>query len=193
MFTRRSAAADSEHSDSSAIETAAGKGRPTPKRRDAQRSRQLRAKPPANRREAARLDRERRRLDRESNRKGLLAGDEKALPARDRGPVRRFARDFVDSRRSAGEYFLYIAFLIVGLSLVRVDAVRAVGTLLMIALVGVIVVDSWWLAHRLRRLLPEKFPKEDTSGVVTYAVLRSTQLRRLRLPPPQVQRGQRLP
>ena len=47
-------------------------------------------------------------------RASLASGDDRYLPARDKGPVRAFARDYVDSRRTVGEYMLplVIVFLL---------------------------------------------------------------------------------
>ena len=63
-----------------AREQPAGKGRPTPKRRDAQKRR--RAAVPANKKEAAAQRRAKMRESRQLQRQALLSGDERHLPAR---------------------------------------------------------------------------------------------------------------
>jgi hypothetical protein len=45
----------------------------------------------------------------------------------------------------------------------------------------------------VRREIAERYPGENAKGAVTYALLRSMQIRRLRLPPPRVRPGQPLP
>jgi hypothetical protein len=97
----------------------APKGRPTPKRSEAEASRRTKVTVPKDRKEASKQSRERMRAEREKQRTALIAGDERYLPARDKGPVRRFARDYVDSRWSLAEFFLPYAVLVLILSIVR--------------------------------------------------------------------------
>jgi Protein of unknown function (DUF3043) len=119
----------------------------------------------------------------------MLSGDEKNLPPRDRGPVRRFARDYVDSRRSAAEFFLPVALVVLFATFIRNEVVYTLGILLWLLLLSVVVVDSVLLARGLRRALAQRFPNQNTKGATSYALLRSMQLRRLRLPRPQVKPG----
>src|SRR5690606_11074099 len=95
-----------------------GKGRPTPKRRDAEGRRRTPVAAPVNRKEAYRRYRERVKAEQARRREAMLRREEWALPARDRGPVRRFARDWVDSRRLPGQYFLPVVLFIMVLSLI---------------------------------------------------------------------------
>jgi hypothetical protein len=167
----------------------AGKGRPTPKRRDAEQRRRQTVRAPKDRKEAYRRARERSRQDRVASRQALLTGDEKNLPARDRGPVRRLARNYVDSRRSAAEFFLPVALVVLLATFVRNEVVYSIGILLWLVLLAVVVVDSVFIARGLKRTLKQRFPNEETKGSTAYALLRSMQLRRLRLPKPQVKPG----
>jgi hypothetical protein len=120
-------------------------------------------------------------------RRALMAGDEKALPPRDRGPVRRLVRDIVDARRNVGAMLLPFAFA--GLLFGSLPGVRAYTFLLWPILLGALLLDSLALRGRVRRLVAERYPGESQKGLFIYALLRSTQLRRLRLPPPRIQRG----
>ena len=45
----------------------------------------------------------------------MQTGDERNMPAKDRGPVRRFIRDADDARWNLGEFFLPVAaiFLVI--------------------------------------------------------------------------------
>jgi hypothetical protein len=170
-----------------------GKGRPTPKRSEAEKLRKKRMTPPRNRKEAAALQRERQRAEREERMKGMRSGDERYLPARDRGPVRRFARDFVDSRRSAGEFVLPVLLAVLALSFVGTPWAQNVTSLLFLSMLLLTAVDSVFLLSRLTRELRVRFPDTSTRGARLYAFLRSSQMRRLRLPKPQVKPGQKLP
>jgi hypothetical protein len=168
----------------------AKKGRPTPKRSEAQAGRRTRVVVPKDRKEAARQSRERMRADREKQRMALLNGDERALPRRDKGPVRRFARDYMDSRWTVAEFFLPYAVVVLVLSIVRVPVLQLLSTLLFLLFLLLVVLDFVRLGLGLRRAMANRFPNEDTRGAVGYALMRNLQLRRMRLPKPQVKRGE---
>ncbi|MFF3449292.1 DUF3043 domain-containing protein [Streptomyces sp. NPDC002667] len=169
----------------------APKGRPTPKRSEAQTQRRSVAQTPSTRKEAAKRQRDDRRTAMERQRQALASGDERYLPVRDKGKVRRFARDFVDSRLCIAELFLPLAVIILVLSVVPVPALKNVALLLWLVVIVMIVVDSVLIAVRLRKQLAARFPDENTRGAVRYALMRTLQMRRLRLPKPQVKRGER--
>jgi hypothetical protein len=169
----------------------APKGRPTPKRSQAQSQRRSVANTPTNRKEAAKRQREERRAALERQRQALASGDERYLPVRDKGPVRRFARDYIDSRWCVAEFFLPMAVIILVLTIIRNQQVQYLGMLLWLAVIAMIVLDSLFTGIRLRKRLAEKFPDENRRGAVAYALMRSLQMRRLRLPKPQVKRGER--
>ncbi|CAL9288082.1 MULTISPECIES: DUF3043 domain-containing protein [unclassified Streptomyces] len=169
----------------------APKGRPTPKRSEAQSQRRRAVTPPLDRKEAMRRQREARRADLARQREALASGDERFLPARDRGPVRRFVRDFVDSRFFVAEMFLPLALVILVLSVIQVGNMQAIATMLWLGVIVLIIVDSIGLAIRLKKQLKQRFPDEPKRGAVAYALMRSLQMRRLRLPKPQVKRGER--
>ncbi|WP_329299248.1 DUF3043 domain-containing protein [Streptomyces sp. NBC_00659] len=169
----------------------APKGRPTPKRSEAQTQRRSVAQTPSTRKEAAKRQRDDRRAAMERQRQALASGDERYLPVRDKGKVRRFARDYVDSRLCIAELFLPLAVIILMLSVVPVAVLKNVALLLWLVVIVMIVVDSFVIAIRLRKQLNERFPEENTKGAVRYALMRTLQMRRLRLPKPQVKRGER--
>ena len=169
----------------------APKGRPTPKRSEAQSQRRSVANTSTTRKDAAKRQREERRAAMERQRQALATGDERYLPARDKGPVRKFARDFVDSRFNVAEFFLPMAVIILVLSLVRVAALQNIALLLWLVVIVLIVLDSVFSAFRLRKRLAERFPDVNRRGAVAYALMRSLQMRRLRLPKPQAKRGER--
>jgi hypothetical protein len=170
-----------------------GKGRATPTRAQAEAAAKARAKRPADRKEAARLDRQRRGASSARTREALKTGDERYLPARDKGPVRRFIRDFVDSRFSFVELMvpLLIVTMILGYSgnayLAGVGNTILLGTLLLV------VVDIVVMRFRLRRELTRRFPAEPLKGTTYYAVMRALQMKFMRMPKAQVKIGQKLP
>ena len=101
-----------------------GKGRPTPKRKDAESKRKVSSLAPLVSKEQKRASKALSKESRIAQRAAYLRGDEAALPARDRGPARRYVRNFVDSRRSIGEYFLPIIFVVLVLTLFPIAAVQ---------------------------------------------------------------------
>ncbi|EPH45498.1 hypothetical protein STRAU_1465 [Streptomyces aurantiacus JA 4570] len=169
----------------------APKGRPTPKRALAQSQRRSVMNTPTTRKEAAKRQREERRIQMAKQREALASGDERFLPARDRGPVRKFAREFVDSRFNVAEFFLPMAVVILVLSMVRVPQLQNIALLLWLVVIVLIVLDSITNVFRLKKRLAERFPDENKKGAVAYALMRSLQMRRLRLPKPQGKRGAR--
>lgn len=171
-----------------------GKGRPTPKRSEAEANRAARMRPPKDRREAVKIQREKAKAERLKSRAALAGGDDRYLPRRDRGPLRKFVRDFIDSRRTVGEYFLFLGLVIVILSFVDNQTIVGYATSAWLAILVVLAGEAFWLAFRLKRELATRFPPsrgphEGQRGATFYAIMRSLQLRRLRLPKPQVKPG----
>jgi len=187
VFRRRSAETDAVQLSVDPELPAAqqAKGRPTPTRKDAEAARKAQltstADPKASKKESRDADRQARY----QSRLALQAGDERHLPARDAGPVKAWVRDLVDGRLSAGELFIPVAVAVLLLGFVKVAWLQ-VGLLWVwsFMLVGV-VLDSLYLLVRLSRELPQRFPDADHRGTKSYAILRSLQIRRLRLPPPK--------
>jgi len=166
-----------------------GKGRPTPTRAEAQAAAKARAKVPTGRKELARQQREQRTQTNARAREGMRTGDDRFLPARDRGPVRRFVRDFVDSRLCMAELLLPLLLLV----LVTQPFAGSLSNGLWSATILLVLLDTILLVVRLRSQLRTRFPDTSTKGAVGYAVFRSLQLRFARLPKRQVRLGQKLP
>jgi hypothetical protein len=172
-----------------------GKGRPTPKRRDAEKRNRQPITAPRTRKEAYRRERQQRARqsgDPKQIRAGIARGDERYLPRRDKGPVRKLARDFVDSRRTFGEFFMYLTILIVVASMVAPLAMRIyLQSFGLPVVLAVIIIESIYISGRVKKLARERFPDESTQGVGIYAVTRSMQIRRLRMPQARLKPGQK--
>lgn len=166
-----------------------GKGRPTPKRKDAESKRKVSTLAPIVTKDQKRASKALARQNRIANRAAYLRGDETALPARDRGPARRYVRNFVDARRSIGEYFLPIIFIVLVLTLFPIAVIQVGAIALMYAVLVIAVIDGIFLSRKIRKAVETKFPGTSTKGLGMYAWLRSTQMRRLRAPHPQVKVG----
>lgn len=163
----------------------AGKGRPTPKRRE---SEALNRRPliAGDRAEAKR----RARAEREKARIGMAAGDERYLPAKERGPQKRFVRDYVDGRWSLGEFMLPVMIVVIVLTFVPSTVVIAAYTFGLWAFVAALIVDSLLISRKAKRLAAERFGAENVErGLGLYAAMRALQMRGMRIPKPQVKRG----
>ncbi|TPG32584.1 DUF3043 domain-containing protein [Mycolicibacterium hodleri] len=188
------------------VRVTAPKGRPTPKRN------QTRARGPVapapmtsaearKRKKAAKesLTKEERKAEKVTRRAAMadrrekmMAGDDAYLLPRDKGALRRFTRDIVDSRRNLLGLFMpaALALVFVMLSLPSVQ-IQYYVQFVMLGLVAVMVIDGFLIARRVNRGVDAKFPDNTESGwkLGFYAASRASQLRRMRAPRPQVERG----
>jgi hypothetical protein len=176
---------------SAAETTTSGKGRPTPTRKEAEAAARERARAGMDKKAAQKVLRERRADTNRKMREGMKAGDEKFLPARDQGPVRRFIRDWVDSRISVAEFLLPLLLAILFMSSIGSKTLQSWSSGVWAATIMLLLVDTIWIRFRLRRDLKARFPDENLRGSTFYAFVRMLQLRFMRLPKPQVKIGQR--
>lgn len=189
MVSRRTADENAPTAEASA-DAPTGKGRPTPtrKEREAARKRPL---VPNDRRDASKRSREQVRAERERARAGMAAGDDRYLTARDKGPQRRFVRDYVDARFSVGEFLIPLMLVVLVLTFIPVADIQLYGTLLLWLFFALAVVDSVLLGVFLRRRLARRFGEARLErGLRWYGIMRAIQLRMIRLPKPQVRRGE---
>jgi hypothetical protein len=168
----------------------APKGRPTPKRNQAESQRRRASTQPTDRKTAMKRQRESRRVDMAKQREAMASGDERYLPARDKGPVRRFVRDYVDARYCMAEFFLPLAVIILVMSMIG-GSLQSISLLLWLAVIVLIFVDSIGIWIRLKKQLAVRFPNTPQRGAMAYGLMRTLQVRRMRLPKPQVKRGER--
>jgi Protein of unknown function (DUF3043) len=175
-----------------------GKGRPTPKRREAEAKRRGPAPPPPRtQREAARLARanrpdktEQRRRSAE-RRERMAAGDDRYLLPRDRGPVKAYIRDVVDSRPHLMGLFMPLAVIVLISVVLPIPAVAQYLSLFSLIALVTMILEGVMLGVTVTRKARAKFPNEKVGGLGTgwYAFTRGSQLRRLRVPKPRVARG----
>lgn len=166
-----------------------GKGHPTPTRKEAEAAARERAKAVLDKKAAAKVLRERRAEGNRKMRAGMRAGDEKYLPARDQGPVKRFIRDWIDSRLCFAEFLLPLLVVIMVMSYSGNHALRNFGNGLWTATILLMIIDTMWTNFRLKKVLRAKFPDESLKGTTFYAILRVLQMRFMRMPKPNVRLG----
>ncbi|BBZ13420.1 DUF3043 domain-containing protein [Mycobacterium branderi] len=187
--------------------TTAPKGRPTPKRSDRRRgpvapapmtaaearARRKSLAGPKLSREERKAQSAARRAQMSQRRERMMAGDEAYLLPRDQGPVRRFVRDVVDSRRNLLGLFMPSAL---GLMFVMfaVPQLQFYMSPAMMVLMVLMAIDGIILGRKVSKLVDEKFPDNTESRwkLGLYAAGRASQLRRMRAPRPQVKRGSKV-
>ena len=167
------------------------KGKPTPKRKEAQAKLKVSPLSPTASKEAKKTLKAQARVRRLEARAAYMRGEESALPVKDKGPVRRFVRNYVDERKSVTEYFLVFIMFILFLTVIPSPAVQLGAIVLMYSAMIWVAIDGFLLSRRVKKLVAEKFPDASTKGLGLYGWMRSTQLRRLRAPAPQVGPGKK--
>jgi hypothetical protein len=165
------------------------KGKPTPKRSEAEKRRREPYVAPGDRKAAATAQRDKDRVSRQRKTEAMRRGEDWALPRKDQGPVRALARDVVDSRRGIAEYYLYGIVVLIFLLFIPALKGTIYVDLIILAVLAVIVGEGWYVSRRVIRLAKERYPGQSTQGVAMYTALRGTQLRRMRVPAPRVERG----
>jgi hypothetical protein len=171
----------------------AAKGRPTPKRSEAEAKRRqpiTGSRAPAAPR--TKEDKAKSRTDRAGKYEAMKRGEAWALNPRDRGPARALTRDYVDSKRRASEYYMYLLVVLLAAVFFRSAAAQRFISPLVLVLILVIVVDALIIRRGLHKLMAERLPNESTRGLTTYAVMRALQIRRFRVPAPRVSPGTKI-
>ncbi|SDE28067.1 DUF3043 domain-containing protein [Rhodococcus tukisamuensis] len=181
-----------------------GKGRPTPTRREAEgkrrgpvapapltakeaRARRKQTQGSKEERKAASVERRATAADRRAR---MLAGEDKYLLPRDKGPVRAFARDLVDSRRHLVGLFMPLALLLI-MAMFLNPAVQSLVTLGMLVMMLFMAVEGYIMGRRINNRVRERFPETTDGGFKLgwYAFVRASQIRKMRAPQPRVSPG----
>lgn len=212
-FLRRNSADDAA-TENGAVDVDAGadlakgqtapKGRVTPKRRDAEAHRRGPVPPPPrtqreamkrNRELRPKMTREERSSEQRDRRERMMAGDERYLLPKDRGPVKAFVRDVIDSRRNLMGLFMPLAILVLASYFLQIAVptlpIQEYVMLACLVFLLAMVVEAIMLGRLAARLAQTKFPKESvgTAGIIWYTFTRASQVRRLRAPRPRVRPG----
>jgi hypothetical protein len=183
-----------------------GKGRPTPKRSEAERTRyrSIQGGTTSGRNGASgaparpltKEEKERQKEDRSrelgKRRQAMQRGEEWALPVRDRGPLKKLARDYVDSHRRVSEYYMWVLVVLLVAMFSQNKTLETYIGPFVFALIVIIVVDAFFITRALRKLVAVRYPGQSTRGLTWYSVMRAMQIRRFRMPAPAVKPGDRI-
>ncbi|MDO5646273.1 MAG: DUF3043 domain-containing protein [Dermabacter sp.] len=171
------------------------KGKPTRSRKEAEAARK-RPLVPEDRKEARRLSKQKARSQSNREHHALVTGDEENYPLQHRGPDRRLVRDIVDSRRNVAEHFLPFAlvamlfpFLLQIIAPARFELVTLAFLVALWGGIFIVVIDLFLLRRKIRRTLEERFGVVP-SGMVSYGILRATNIRPWRMPKPKIKHGE---
>ncbi|MBE1573221.1 DUF3043 domain-containing protein [Amycolatopsis sp. TRM77291] len=211
--TTDSATTDTETPGDEAVEVQAksytpGKGKATPKRREAEAKRRGPvAPPPTTMREAMKRNKELRKSAKadpeyklkqrnaaKERRERMMAGEDKYLLPRDRGPVKAYIRDLVDSRRNLLGLFMPLAILVFVALILPYPEVQRYATLLCTVMLLGMIVEGFLSGRRIAKMVRLKFPNETIKGtsVGWYSFIRASQIRKLRVPKPRVKPGDKV-
>ena len=123
----------------------------------------------------------------------MKTGDERNMPIQHAGPIRRFARDYLDARSGIGVGFMPLAVVLLITIVIQGLNVNLfiVVTIVIYALFILMVIDSAWATHNARVLCEYKFGDGKVPPRFTWQMFtRTFYLRRWRLPVPMVKRGE---
>jgi hypothetical protein len=167
------------------------KNKPTPKRKDQEAARRQ-PLVVTDRKQAKQIDKAKRNEQMAKTRQAMISGDDSGLPTRDKGPVRRYMRDYIDARRNLAEFMLPVMLIVLALSFMRTSTILFFVTILTYAVLLTAVVDTFLMYRSVRKKVAAKFGEEaaSTKGNGMYAAMRAFQMRRSRMPRPQVKRGE---
>ena len=181
LFNRRTATTEPEPEPPAPTGPGVKKDRPTPTRKEAEAARRQRVTrnltPKQARAESARQARVERA---------------RAMGAREQAPEKALMRDYVDSRRNLGEFLLPSVVLLLAVTIAGSywPQVTVIITMVMYAFILGVFLDGALMWRGFKRVLAERLPGTPPKGLMLYGITRATQIRRFRMPPPRVKRGE---
>jgi cation transport ATPase len=163
-----------------AAREAAKKARPTPTRKEAEAARRQRVHRTLSKKEA-------RAESSRQNREQRM----RSLNAREATPEKALLRDYVDTRFNIGEFLLPSLVLILAVSFLGqvLPRITVISTVLMYLFIVAVLVDGYLIWRGFKKVLAARMPNAPTRGLLMYAINRSIQIRRFRLPRPRLKRG----
>jgi len=168
-----------------------GKGHATPTRKEQE---ALRKRPLVlDSKKDAKKRRQEGKTQRQREYGAMQSGDSRHMPAQHAGVVRKFARDYIDSRLTIGEFMLPITLVALGIMMFggTLDTVVAITGLVIMLLFFAWIVETILVVNRMRKAAVMKFGEAKVTGAYRwYGLQRLSQMRVLRMPKPQVRRGE---
>ncbi|MBH9983349.1 DUF3043 domain-containing protein [Bifidobacterium asteroides] len=190
---------EAEADQTASAEDVQGKGRPTPKRKQAE-ARNLRPLVPKDRKASRKAAKARIRAREDAQYEAMRTGDIDHMPKSERLPWRIYIRDYVDARFNLLEWIFPAIILMFVATLMGMfvgpqhyATFTMAVTILLYAYLIVALVDTWLMWRKLKRLLIDRFGERSVakgSRSASYAWQRAMMVRRWRVPKPnQSKRG----
>jgi hypothetical protein len=139
----------------------------------------------------ARGNKQQRKSDAAERRERMAAGDERYLLARDKGPVRAYARDIIDSRRHLLGMFMPLALLVLVAMISPVREIQLYAAPATMIILVIMIIEGALLGRHVTKRIRAKFPDatDSTMALSWYSFVRASQVRKLRVPKPRVKPG----
>jgi len=182
LFRRKpEAVAEPEAAPPTPVVPGGKKDRPTPTRKEAEAARRQRVRQQMTNRQSRQVAARQARADRM-----------RTLAQRDQSPEKALMRDYIDARLNLGEFLLPSVVVILAITLLGsyFPNIAILTTLAMYLFILAVFVDGFLMWRGFKRVLAERQPNAPTRGLLMYGMTRSTQIRRFRLPPPRIKRGE---
>jgi hypothetical protein len=182
LFRRKpEAVAEPEPAPPTPVVPGGKKDRPTPTRKEAEAARRQRVRQQMTNRQSRQVAARQARADRM-----------RTLAQRDQSPEKALMRDYIDARLNLGEFLLPSVVVILAITLLGsyFPNIAILTTLAMYLFILAVFVDGFLMWRGFKRVLAERQPNAPTRGLLMYGMTRSTQIRRFRLPPPRIKRGE---
>jgi hypothetical protein len=121
----------------------------------------------------------------------MAAGDDRYLMPRDKGPVRAYVRDIVDSRRHLAGLFMPLALLVLVAMISPVPSIQAYAAPGTLVILVFIVIEGLFTGRNVIKRVRERFPDatDKPLSLGWYSFVRASQVRKLRVPKPRVRPG----
>ncbi|BDR52802.1 hypothetical protein KIM372_07090 [Bombiscardovia nodaiensis] len=167
-----------------------GKGRPTPKRKEAE-QKNLRPLVPKDRKASRKAAKARMRAKEDAQYEAMRTGDITHMPKAERLPWRVYIRDYVDARFGISELtmpIILVFFVATMFAAFFSQTLYIAATVVIYVFAIAVVVDLALMWHKLKKQLIEKYGERSVargSRSASYAWMRAWQLRRWRIPKPR--------
>ena len=122
----------------------------------------------------------------------MKRGEDWALNARDKGPERKLVRDYIDSKRRISEFYMYALIVLLIALFSRNKAISTYISPLVIVLIILVAIDGFVIRRGIQKLIAERLPGSSIRGLTIYGLMRALQIRRFRVPAPQVSPGDKI-
>ena len=174
--------------DATSKTASTGKKGPTPKRRDRE-AENFRPLVPEDRKQARKDAQSKLRAEQAKAREGMAQGDDRYLRPGERGPQKRFLRDFIDSRFTIGELLIPLMFLVLFATMLPMAEAASYALVGIWAFILIAIIEAVIIGFTVRKKIAAVVGEDKVEkGFIIGALSRAMQMRFLRMPRAQVKR-----